>query len=270
MTNLKRIYTCFPEGKYKVLTMSYDDGKLEDRRLAKIFNQYHIKGTFHINSGLLNDSSRLGMEEWSEVYKGHEISCHTALHPTISRCPIDQVALQVLEDRKNLEAIAGYPVRGMSYPNGSYTQEIVNLLPMLGIEYCRIVGDSHDFAMPENYLIWKPTCHHNRSLLENGRRFLEISKIQRLHMMYVWGHSFEFTRDDNWELIEEFCRMMSGRDDIWYATNIEIVDYMKAAKNLKFTVDGNLVYNPSCMTVWISVDGNIFSISGGSSVRIGG
>ena len=89
-------------------------------------------------------------------------------------------------------------------------------------------------------------------------------------MMYVWGHSFEFTRDDNWELIEEFCRMMSGRDDIWYATNIEIVDYMKAAKNLKFTVDGNLVYNPSCMTVWISVDGNIFSISGGSSVRIGG
>ena len=25
-------YICFPGGKFKVLTMSYDDGKLEDRR----------------------------------------------------------------------------------------------------------------------------------------------------------------------------------------------------------------------------------------------
>ena len=37
-------YICFPNGKFKVLTMSYDDGKLEDRRLIEIFNRYHIKG----------------------------------------------------------------------------------------------------------------------------------------------------------------------------------------------------------------------------------
>ena len=44
---LPTIYTCFPGGKHKVLTMSYDDGKLEDRRLISIFNKYGIKGTFH-------------------------------------------------------------------------------------------------------------------------------------------------------------------------------------------------------------------------------
>lgn len=33
-TEPKVIYTCFPGGKHKVLTMSYDDGRLEDRRLA--------------------------------------------------------------------------------------------------------------------------------------------------------------------------------------------------------------------------------------------
>ena len=42
---LPTIYTCFPGGKHKVLTMSYDDGKLEDRRLVSIFNKYGIKGT---------------------------------------------------------------------------------------------------------------------------------------------------------------------------------------------------------------------------------
>ena len=49
---MKVIYICFPEGKHKVLTMSYDDGKLADRRLVSIFNHYGIKGTFHLNSGM--------------------------------------------------------------------------------------------------------------------------------------------------------------------------------------------------------------------------
>ncbi len=43
-------------------------------------------------------------------------------------------------------------------------------------------------------------------------------------MMYVWGHSYEFTNQNNWELMEDFCKLVGGRDDIWYATNIEIVD----------------------------------------------
>ncbi|MDO5423698.1 MAG: polysaccharide deacetylase family protein [Eubacteriales bacterium] len=261
------LYTCFPEGKHKVLTMSYDDGTLADRRLVEIFRKYGIRGTFHLNSGLCG-KERIPKEEWKALYEGQEISCHTVLHPTIERSPIDQVAVQVLEDRRELERVAGYPVRGMSYPNGSYTEEIVRLLPMLGIEYCRVVGDTDDFGMPENYLTWKATCHHNHNLIENGKRFLALDKKQYLYLMYVWGHSFEFDRQGNWELIEEFCEMMAGKDDIWYATNIEIVDYMKAAKNLKFTVDGDRVYNPGAASVWISVDGEIREVPGGAMIRI--
>ena len=52
MTRLKNIYTCFPGGKHKALTMSYDDGRLSDRKLVELFNQYGLKGTFHLNSGL--------------------------------------------------------------------------------------------------------------------------------------------------------------------------------------------------------------------------
>ncbi len=42
-TEPKVIYTCFPGGKHKVLTMSYDDGRLEDRRLVELFNRYGIR-----------------------------------------------------------------------------------------------------------------------------------------------------------------------------------------------------------------------------------
>lgn len=43
---------------------------------------------------------------------------------------------------------------------------------------------------------------------------------------------------------------------------------MKAAKSLKFTVDGDLVYNPSAQSVWINADGQILEIKGGETRRI--
>ena len=196
------------------------------------------------------------------------MSCHTVLHPTISRCPIDQVALQVLEDRRELERAVGYPVRGMSYPNGSHTPEIVGMLPNLGIEYCRVVGNTDDFAMPDNFLLWKSTCHHNHNLLENGKRFLELHKTQYLYMMYVWGHSFEFPDsgqlgtdgrilpDDGRKRRHLVCDQYSDRR------------LYEGSKNLKVTIDGNLVYNPSAISVWISVDGKKLEIPGGEQRQI--
>lgn len=253
---LRQFYTCFPEGKHKVLTMSYDDGQIFDRRLVEIFNKNGIKGTFHLNSGLMNDDPRrIRLDEVKELYRGHEVSCHTYTHPTIARCPITQVVQQVIEDRKILEKACGYPVRGLSYPNGSYSDEIKAALPACGIEYSRIVGSTDDFAMPRDFLEWESTCHHGHNLMKNAERFAALNKRQYLYMMYVWGHSYEFDRDDSWELIEGFCEYIGGRDDIWYATNIEIVDYMNAANRLKFSADGSMVYNPSAISVWVAVEG---------------
>ena len=52
---LKNIYICFPGGRHKVLTMSFDDGRVEDRRLVELFNRYGVRGTFNLNAGLLLD-----------------------------------------------------------------------------------------------------------------------------------------------------------------------------------------------------------------------
>ena len=89
---MNRVYCCYPGGKHKALTMSYDDGRIFDRRLIDIFNRYGIKGTFHLNSGLFqrvdNGTGRIQPEEVAEVYKGHEVACHTVSHPTIGRSPL--------------------------------------------------------------------------------------------------------------------------------------------------------------------------------------
>jgi peptidoglycan/xylan/chitin deacetylase (PgdA/CDA1 family) len=262
------IYKCFPKGKHKVLTMSYDDGKKADRRLVEIFNKYGIKGTFHLNSGFFEDDDRIKADEVKKLYKGHEVAAHTLTHPTIERSPIEQVVQQVIEDRKNLEKLIGYTVRGLSYPNGSFNETIKNMLPYVGIEYSRIVGDSRSFILPKDLYEWKSTCHHNADLMKLAEEFVGLNKKQYLYMMYVWGHSYEFDRDNNWELIEKFCKYAADNEDIWYATNIEIVDYLKALDNLKFSAEGDFVYNPSVQNLWLSVDGQTVVVKGGTQVQL--
>ena len=99
--------------------------------------------------------------------------------------------------------------------------------------------------------------------------FVNFSKKQYLKLMYVWGHSYEFDANDNWDRIEEFCRIVGGREDIWYATNIEIIDYMQVLKNLQFSADSTAVYNPSAHSAWLAVDNHrIVEVPGGEYVKL--
>ncbi|SMC21925.1 Polysaccharide deacetylase [Clostridium acidisoli DSM 12555] len=261
------ILKCFPFGKFKTLTMSYDDGKKYDKRLVGIFNKYGIKGTFHLNSGLLGLDIHLKKDEIKDLYRGHEVSAHTLTHPTIARCPSEQIIKEILSDRKNLEDIVGYTVRGLSYPNGSYNAEIKSMLKYLGIEYSRIVGNKDNFELPSDFYEWKATCHHNHNLMENAKSFVELHKKQYLYLMYVWGHSYEFDKDNNWSLIENFCNYVSNKEDIWYATNIEIVDYINLLNNLKFSANSTFVHNPSAKSAWLSVNNEIIEVKGGSTTK---
>ena len=266
---MNKIYCCFPGGKHKALTMSYDDGRTQDRRLVEIFNQNGIRGTFNLNSGLWERNDRIDPAEIPTLYAGHEVACHTVTHPTIARCPLPEVAREVLDDKAWLEQKTGYPVRGLAYPNGSLSEEITRLLPACGIRYARVVGSSESFALPENPYRWQATCHHNHRLLELGEEFLGLFKKQYLYLMYVWGHSYEFDNNNNWDVIESFCKMMGGKEDIWYCTNIEYMDCMDAFGRLQFAADNSFVYNPNAADCWISVnDGQPVCIPGGKTVRL--
>ena len=45
---MNRVYYCFPGGKHKALTLSYDDGRIQDRKLVEIFNRYGLRATFNL------------------------------------------------------------------------------------------------------------------------------------------------------------------------------------------------------------------------------
>jgi len=258
----------YPEGKRKALTVSYDDGQIHDRRLVEIFDKYGIRGTFHLNSGKFDTEPFISASEVKELYRHHEVSAHTINHPHLTMLPNEMITSEIIEDRRRLEALVGYPVRGMSYPFGSYSEDVQKLLPGLGIEYSRTVQSHGRFHLPENFLAWHPTCHHEQNLMDKCREFFNLQPWTHMPLFYVWGHSFEFDRNNNWDLIEEFCKRASGDDSVWYATNVEIMDYIKAMKGLKFSADNKMVYNPAAIPVWIGVDGEPLKIESGKVVTL--
>jgi len=262
----------FPGGLHKALTFSYDDGRTQDRKLVDLFNRHRLKATFHLNSGKFDEDGYVKYEEVARLYAGHEVSAHTVTHPFLERIPRERLMMEVLDDRGALEELTGYPVRGMSYPYGAYTEEVADAIGSLGIRYCRTVHSTGAFTVPQRPLTWHPTCHH-KQMKEHGEAFLALDPpphYANLALLYVWGHSYEFDNDGNWNEIEEFCATFAGRSDIWYATNIEIADYLEALRRLEFSVGGTLVRNPSAGSVWITANGEAVEIAGGETKRLDG
>jgi peptidoglycan/xylan/chitin deacetylase (PgdA/CDA1 family) len=265
---MKITYEYYPNAKKKAITMSYDDGHIYDRRLIETFNRYGIRGTFHLNSASFGLEDFVNASEIDELYKGHEISVHTLNHFHLSMIPRESLIEEITVDKNNLESICHYPVRGMSYPFGGFSPQIVTLLPLLGMEYSRTVQSHGEFFLPDNFLTWHPTCHHNDNLIEKLNSFNNTKSWDFMPLFYVWGHSFEFERQNNWHIIEEFCEAAGGDDSVWYATNIEIKDYVTALQDLKFSVDKTMVYNPSAIPVWIGVDSKPICVKPGEITNL--
>ena len=259
------------DGKRTALTLSYDDGKLSDRRLVEIMNKHGIRGTFHLNSGRIGtDENFVSKQELTTLYKNHEISCHGVYHYALSTLAPQNIIGEILDDRRDLEAITGTIVRGMSYANGVYSDEMIGAVKNCGIVYSRTVQSTHSFTFPEDFMKWHPTCHH-RDCLEDAKAFfhqLERGFRPYPRLFYVWGHSYEFDAFNNWEIIEEFCELMGGRDDIWYATNIELYEYITAQKSLIISADNKTVHNPTATKVWFSESGEVYSINPGETLKL--
>lgn len=254
----------FPEGKCKALTFSYDDGVEQDLRLQKIFRRYHMKATFNLNSALMKEESswdigpitirRLGKDIIENEYGDFEVAVHSATHPFLDKMPSDMIGPEILSDRIELESMFHYPVKGMAYPFGTYHDDLIAQLRAMGIVYSRTVESTGDFLLPKDFLKWHPTCHHkDERLMSLADEFLSIREAGRdWQVFYVWGHSYEFDVDRNWDVIESFCEKMADKDDIWYATNMEIYQYVWAADQLITSCDGSCVYNPTAIDIWIA------------------
>ena len=269
----------FPGGLPKALTLSYDDGVEQDEKLIEIAEEYGLKGTFNINSGCFPPEDvtyapgtihrRMPLNRLKAAYakSSWEIAAHAYTHPSLVGLPANAATEEVLRDRKELEKIFGTVVRGFAYPYGAYDEQTVGILKSCGIAYARTVNATHDFHLPKDWLRLEATCHHNDpELMKLAKRFVETKDWWDPMLFYLWGHSYEFEQFDNWDVIEKFCEYIGNRDDIWYATNIEIYDYCNAFSQLIFSTDMTKCMNPTSQQLWFTYDDKDVTVPAGAVV----
>lgn len=228
-------------GKLRAITFSYDDGVTQDIRLIELLNKYGLKSTFNLNSELLGQRGllfrfdqkiahyKVHPEDVKFVYENHEVAVHTLTHPNLTTLDEAEIIRQVEQDRLNLSDLVKYEVCGMAYPCGGVNNDdrVAEIIKNnTGVKYSRTITNTDSFDLQDNLYRFNPNVYHVLEydrMMEMGKSFLE-AKTDKPQIFYIWGHSYELDYDpDGYVKLEEFFKLISNRDDVFYGTNKEVL-----------------------------------------------
>lgn len=222
----------------KCFTLSFDDGICQDIQLVELMNKYGLKGTFNLNTGIQSPDSHFQIEDveiyrmeqdgLDRLYAGHEIASHGLTHAALTELEDEQLTKEILQDMDNIQKLYGKRPVGFAYAYGAWGQVCKQELARQGILYARTVEDSHQFTVPEDLLVFAPTCHiRDEKLWELAREFVRLPE-DKPALFYVWGHSYELEVYKEWDKLEEFFQFISGRDDVFYGDNTRCLQRLGA------------------------------------------
>lgn len=294
MTRHSHAFIRYPQGRYKALTFSFDDGSVEDMWLAELLSSHGMKGTFNLNTGFLPDREDFDFEALPEdifciksichrmterqirstfADSEMELSTHGYSHAMLPLLEDDALIYEVMRDRILLEDIMGVTVRGHAYAQGVYDGRTKELLEKAGIVYARTCNFTHGFGLPRDFMEWDPSCHYTEEGLVDS--FLELKPDSCIwsdgvdaKLFCIFAHSYELSNNNTFGLMERIVERLAGKEDIWYCTNMEYYRYTMAFRRLDFDLARTRVYNPSAIPVWIFVNGKTVEIGAGETVAI--
>ncbi len=222
-------------GLKKAVTFSFDDGVCQDVRLVKILNEYGLKCTFNINTGIQTYANawenkgveihRMNVKGLKELYQCHEVAVHSLTHPRLELLDKETVFNELSLDIQNIERIFGYTPVGLAYPYGTYNQEVIDVAKSLGLKYARTAGTSMKFSIPDDLMRYSGTCHFlNADMDKLFDEFFKDGNEEKL--FYIWGHSYEFDTESCWHIIENIAkRLYERKDEIFFGTNKEVFGF---------------------------------------------
>ncbi len=93
-----------------------------------------------------------------------------------------------------------------------------------GVRYARTTTSTYSFDPQEDLIKFDPTVYHVEwdKMYELADRFIHMN-TDKPQIFYIWGHAYEFDIDKSWERFDEFCKALSGKSDIYYGTNRQVL-----------------------------------------------
>lgn len=265
----------YPDGKAKAFNVTYDDGVLQDIRFVELLNKYSLKGTFNLNSVLMENEfewihetgcvvKRLSKDKAVSLYQGHEIASHTLTHPYMDNLSESEILYELQSDKANLEKLFGREVKGFAVPFDYYSDLIEKCVKQAGFSYARISEESHSFTPQADYFKWKATVFHTDSNLKELTQQFIISDNE-LALFQIAGHSYDLDLENMWDRIETIFKEITLQKDILPMTTIDIIEYLKAMDTAEIT--DKYIKNNSNISLWFSIDGMTCEVNSRQSLK---
>lgn len=266
----------YPYGKRKAFNVTYDDGILQDARFVELLNQYGLKGTFNLNSLLMENEfewthesgcvvKRRHTNEILSLYEGHEIAGHTLTHPYMFNLTKEEILYELFEDKRNLENIFSKEVKGFAVPFDYYSDLIENCVKECGFTYARISEESYSFIPGNDFYKWRATIFHCcNELINFTHKF--INSDEELAVFQIVGHSYDLDIENKWDIIENIFDTISKQNDILPMTTIDIIEYLDAMNKVNITEQ--LIQNNSNRTLWFEINHTIYEIQPYEKIQI--
>lgn len=201
----------------KYFLLSFDDGTIYDRRFVELLNQYNIRGTFNLNSGLEDfvwyyedrfPVRRQILSEIGDLYRGHEIASHSLHHHWLDTLTPPQLSREIGEDCENLKKHFGLKEIGFGVPFTACGEREIKIIRKF-VRYIRLSEFAETFALPkDSYHIPIHALYNEADVREKIRRFAENNLENSLFVMA--GHSYELEVLNHWEYMEELLQFIAG------------------------------------------------------------
>jgi hypothetical protein len=238
----------YPGGAKMAAVLSWDDGIPQDKPAAELMHRHGWRATF-----FFNHHSPM-VERWRELEDlGMEIGSHSWSHPfyplqSPSRCCDESVLM-----RRFLESKVNHPVISFAYP--------FNYGPAFDVDGDYVLRAQRDAG----YLSCRSTLNGPLALdslgdplamRTNGHFLIGRHKIEaewqraartKLGVFYLWGHTYEIARDEDWKSFEDLLRCYGRRAEAWYASQGDLMVWKHLRENTRISASGG----PSQMTITI-------------------
>mgnify|MGYP007100077184 CR=1 FL=1 len=194
---------------------SWDDGGVEDMRLAQLLKKYNLPAIFFIPT-----CSPLRDKDIKELNKDFEIGGHTVSHPQdLQKLSREEMIREIVDNKIWLEETIGYPVTKFCYPRGRYNDEVTIAVQAAGFTSARTTKVlqtkySNPFQMPTSIHVFQRDEYKGKDWVEVARGMVLIA-AQTNGIFHLWGHSAEISKWKNWEKLEAFFK--------WLVENYKIV-----------------------------------------------
>lgn len=187
-------------------TTSWDDGALQDIRLARLLEKYNIPGTFYIPV-----QCELQPKDILEIDRHFEVGSHTITHAVLTKISTEAVENECKTSKRLLEELLKHEVTSFCYPKGYYNEDVRKIVEAAGYARARTVKmGSTD--LPKKPLEEETTVHvypAHREIYDAWApyaytKFMEAINKKEEGYFHIWGHSWEIDKYRLWEELEGF------------------------------------------------------------------